>query len=109
MLPQKIGFNCTVAAGTHLEETWPGFITYIKNYGSHYEMQIQSRSSINVLFGKTTRGYFACVPDWNVGCHLVDFKDVFWNTEKLSIVLGEADGITVANAFYAISKKFNFH
>jgi len=45
------------------------------------------------------------MPDFGAGCHLVDLKDRFWNTEKLSDVLGEVDGITVAEALYALADK----
>ena len=41
--------------------------------------------------------------DFGAGCHLVDLKDKFWNTEKLVEVLGTADGITVATALYALA------
>jgi hypothetical protein len=51
-----------------------------------------------VIFGKTSRGYFACMPDFNVGCHLVNLNDIFWNTERLIATLGIADGVTVASA-----------
>jgi hypothetical protein len=74
-----------------------------KNYGTHYEFLIQSRSSIMVVFGKTSKGYFALMPDFNVGCHLVNLNDVFWNTERLTKVLGTADGITVATALISLS------
>jgi hypothetical protein len=100
---QKITFNCIAGAGTKLEESWLGSISYLNHFGSHYEMLIHSRSLIYVLFGKSKHGYFACIPDWQAGCHLVDFKDLFWNTEPLSQVLGEIDGITVAKALYSIS------
>ena len=45
------------------------------------------------------------MPDFGAGCHLVDLKDRFWNTEKLSDVLGEVDGITVAESLYALADK----
>ena len=89
MLPHKVVFLCKAGKGTHLEETWQGVISFLWNFGSHYEMQIQSRSSITVLFGKTSRGYFASIPDWQAGCYLVDFKDLFWNTEQLVSIIGE--------------------
>jgi hypothetical protein len=90
------------------KEVWKGSISGLKNYGSHYEFWIISRSSIMVMFGKTSRGYFACMPDFNVGCHLVELNDVFWNTEKLVKVLGKADGITVASAFVALSEVIQY-
>ena len=66
-------------------------------------MRIDSRSGILVIFGRTTQGGFACMPDFGAGCHLVNLKDRFWNTEKLTEVLGKVDGITVAEALFAIS------
>lgn len=91
----------------HKGEKWRGTITDFKNYGSHYEFWIISRSSIMVMFGKTTRGYFACMPDFNTGCHLVDLQDKFWNTEKLINVLGVADGVTVAFALFSLANILN--
>ena len=86
-------------------ERWEGVITKITRYESHYEIKIESRSSIMVLFGETSRGGFACMPDFGAGCHLSDFKDKFWNTEKLTEVLGKVDGITVATALYAFADR----
>jgi len=89
----------------HQVERWKGKIIELKNHGNHYEMRIESRSGLLVIFGKSTQGGFACMPDFGVGCHLVDLKDVFWNTEKLTEVLGKVDGITVASALYSIADK----
>lgn len=86
-------------------ENWKGEIKKIINYGSHYEIFIDSRSSISLLFGKTSRGGFACIPDFEAGCHLVDLKNLAWNTEKLVSTLGKVDGITVANALYKLSNQ----
>jgi hypothetical protein len=90
--------------GTEKEE-WEGSISKIIGYGSHYEIMIQSRSSIMVLFGTTSRGGFASMPDFGAGCHLINLKDKFWNTEKLVEVLGRVDGITVATALYSLAEK----
>lgn len=92
-------FLCEGEIG-NLKEKWPGKISCLKNYGSHFEIQIQSRSSLMVLFGETSRGYFASIPDFNAGCHLVDPQDIFWNTESLTRVLGKVDGLTVATALH---------
>ena len=97
-------FECTQKRGKE-EETWLGHISRINDYGSHIEIYIQSRSSIMVLIGKTSQGNFACIPDFNAGCHLVDLNDLFWNSERLRQVLGQVDGITVATALYAYTKK----
>jgi hypothetical protein len=85
--------------------SWPGTIINFENYGAHCEFTVHSRSSIMVVFGKTSRGYFACMPDFNSGCHLVDIKDIFWNTERLTGILGKVDGITVASALVFLNDK----
>lgn len=87
-------------------ERWQGKIKKFIDYGSHFEIFIESRSSILILFGKTSLGGFACIPDFQVGCHLTNLKDKFWNTEKLSSVLGNVDGITVATALYQLSQEY---
>jgi hypothetical protein len=87
------------------KETWTGKIVSIKNYGSHYEIRIESRSGILVLVGKTSMGNFACIPDFDAGCHLAKLDDKFYSAEKLCQVLGKVDGITVASALFAIADK----
>ena len=87
------------------KECWSGSITTFTKYKSHYEIRIESRSGIMVVFGETSRGKFACMPDFGTGCHLVDLNNRFWNTEKLTEVLGEVDGITVSEALYVLSTK----
>ena len=86
-------------------EKWQGVISSIEKHNDCYEIWITSRSSIMIIFGTTSRGGFACMPDFRVGCHLVNLKDKFWNTEKLVEVLGEVDGITVAEALYTLANK----
>lgn len=86
-------------------KNWNVNIDMFYNYGTHFEFRINSRSGIMVLFGKTSRGYFACMPDFNCGCHLVDLKDKFWNTEKLIQVMGTVDGVTVSSALFFLADK----
>ena len=88
-------------------ETWMGKIESMISYGSHYEIRIESRSGILVLLGKTSLGNFACMPDFDAGCHLAKLDDKFYITEKLCRVLGKVDGITVASALFAIADKIN--
>ena len=90
------------------KDTWGGFISALKIYGSHYEFTIQSRSSITVVFGETSCGYFACMPDFGVGCHLAKLNDAFWNTERLVTVLGIIDGVTVAQALQHLWRELNY-
>lgn len=97
-------FNCIQTHENQIEN-WKGEIKRITNYGSHYEIFIESRSSILLIFGKTSRGGFACIPDFEAGCHLVELNNLTWNTEKLVSSLGKVDGITAANALYKLSNE----
>ena len=82
------------------------FFSGFKEHGSHFEISIQSCSSILVLFGKTEYGYFACMPDFHAGCHLGTPDDTFYNTEKLvQAMKNKVDGITVAMALNAVADK----
>ena len=84
-------------------EYWSGEITNIQIYNNYYEAFLVSRSSIYIVFGKTTRGGFLCAPDFELGCHLVSFNNKFWNKEKLVELFGIIDGITI---FSALEKFF---
>jgi hypothetical protein len=101
-----ISFECQMKTNNGIEH-WKGFVRRFLNYGSHLEIRIESRSGIMVIFGKTSQGGFACMPDYNTGCHLSNFKDIFWNTERLTAVLGKVDGITVAKALYVLADKLD--
>lgn len=97
-------FKCEMKVDDDVQ-TWSGCIKRYVNYGSHYEIFIESRSSILILFGRSSSGGFACMPDFQAGCHLISLDDVFWNTEKLTAVLGKVDGITAATALYQLFQK----
>jgi hypothetical protein len=99
-------FKCVNQTETE-NEKWEGVITKYVRHQEYFELMIDCRSSIMVLFGKTSRGGFACFPDFGTGCHLVDFRDKFWNTEKLIEILGKVDGITVATALYTLADKLS--
>lgn len=53
-------------------EKWLGFINSFKKYKNHYEIFIESCSSIMLIFGETSRDKFVYVPDFGTGCRLVD-------------------------------------
>lgn len=82
---------------------WSGHITKLINYGSHYEMRIESLSGITVLFGKTSMGTFACMPDFQAGCHLAELDNEFYSKEKLSGVINNIDAITIAKALNSLT------
>lgn len=90
-----------------IEDEWEGIICNLTQQSNVYEFWIKSRSSIMVVFGSTSRGGFACFPDFQVGCHLTDLKDKFWNTEQLIRILGEVDGLTVSAALSKLAESIN--
>jgi hypothetical protein len=58
-------FNCGEITE---KEEWHGEISSIEKHNGCYEIFIKSRSIIMVIFGSTSRGGFACIPAFNVGC-----------------------------------------
>jgi hypothetical protein len=48
------------------------------------------------------------MPDFDAGCHLVSLNDVFWNTERLTKVLGIVDGVTVAYALLLLFEELGY-
>ena len=98
-------FKCRMETKGHIEK-WDGEIKNIINYGKYYELFIVSRSSIFVIFGKTSRGGFVCMPDYGVCSHLVKLSDNYWNQERLIEIMGKVDGITIYSALYTFSKNF---
>lgn len=45
----------------------------------------------SVIFGKYINGGFCCIPNWETGCELAHFKDVFWNTESIGKALNDPE------------------
>jgi len=98
-----IKFECTMKTGKKIE-SWSGMITKLTKFGSHYELKIESRSGFIVVIGKTNYGNFACIPDYDVGCHLAALKDLSWNSERLREIMNKVDGITLAYALQAVAE-----
>ena len=99
-------FNCEKITARK-KEKWTGVISSILKKNGYCEIWIKSRSSIMIIFGTTSIGGFACIPDFKVGCHLVNLKDKFWNNEQLVSILGNVDGITVASTLHTLATKHN--
>jgi len=99
---EKMIFKCKTK-----DDEWEGIVSNLVEHTSSYEFWIKSRSSIMVVFGHTSRGGFVCLPDFNVGCHLTNLKDKFWNTEQLVGILGEVDGLTVSMALFMLADKIH--
>jgi len=103
-----IKFECTMKTGKKIEN-WSGMITELTKFGSHYELKIESRSGFIVVIGKTNYGNFACIPDYDVGCHLSNLNDLFWNSERLRAIMNKIDDVTVAHALKAVVKHIDLN
>ena len=103
-----IKFECTMKTGKKTEN-WTGIITNLTKFGSHYELKIESRSGFIILIGKTSYGNFACIPDYDVGCHLSALNDLFWNSERLRAIMNKIDAITVAYALQAVAEHIDLN
>lgn len=97
-------FDCSRSLNGTIDQ-WKGRIEYYNKRYKQLEMYICSRSSIHIIIGVSEYGHYICIPNFNAGCYLSNFDDVFWNSEKLIDVIGEVDGITVAKAIDFISRE----
>lgn len=104
-----IRFRCSYQWDRDERDDWDGVVKQINRFGSHYEIFITSRSSVRVLIGRSTTGLFACIPDFDAGCHLSSLNDTYYNSERLIRALEDpVDGTTIACALKALSNTLKF-
>lgn len=90
-------------------EEWSGEISRILSFGSHYEIFIQSRSSMLIVIAKTSYGLFVGIPTFKSGCYISNLNDLFFNKENLIEALNNTvDGITIACAIKSIADDLSF-
>jgi hypothetical protein len=98
-----IGFDCIQLHDDDSYESWSGQVE-IHNAIHPYEVEVRARdSSFFIILGESTHGHYVCIPDWNVGCPLSTFRDIYWNTERLSRILSPVDASSVASAISAVA------
>lgn len=96
-------FQCKYQNDEGRTEKWEGYIEGIYTHKNHFEIHIQSRSSIHLLVGRSAYGLYACIPNFQASCYLSTLDDIFYNNEKLSRALGNPiDGATVAYALKSL-------
>jgi hypothetical protein len=104
-----MNFKCSHTWNDGNKDIWEGCIESFIDYGNYYEMNILSRSSINLIFGKYSYGLFAVVPIYGGTYLSYKLEDVFYNTERLCTVFDNTvDAVTAATALATISKKVKF-
>jgi hypothetical protein len=98
-----VDFHCREKIGKRYEE-WDGYVKSIRNYGSHYEIQVQSRSGFIIIVGNYAYGFFISIPAFGIGCDLSNYSDYFWNNEQLARLMSPVDAATVAEALRTLTK-----
>lgn len=97
-------YTCTLVCGKHREE-WKGEMRLVKSAGSFCEAEITGRGTyFHVIVGQHLYGHYICIPNRDVGSELSGLGDLFWNTERLSGLMGKADAVTVANGLCHLEK-----
>ena len=57
-----------------------GFIWLFNVKTEPYEVNIDADGyTFHVIFGRHSKGHFLCIPDRNVGCEILSYKDRYWN------------------------------
>ena len=80
-----------------INSIWTATISPMSKNRAFYEVEINGRgSSFHVICGPQSNGHFLCIPNWQVGCELGEYNDVFWNSEQLGKQLSPVDTVTVA-------------
>lgn len=102
-LPYPVSFHCREKIGRKYEE-WDGYVRCLHNHGSHYEIQIESRSGFFFIVGKYINGAFISIPAFGIGCDLSSYSDYFWNNERLASLMNPVDAATVAEVLRTLSK-----
>ena len=90
---------------SHRNKSWEASISVFRRYDTYYEFMIQHNLSILVVFGRTSKGYVACLPDFNASCYLFTLNDLSFNSERLINLLGVANGVTIASALLFLAEK----
>ena len=101
----RMEFVCTAPAEKGEDgQRWLGEVVVKSHSICMAELLIYGTDScINAVIGKYMSGQYICIPDIDTGCPLSRLSDIFWNRERLSAHMNEADAVTVAHALRALS------
>lgn len=103
-----IQFMCNMVKGQKVTDQWEGVIKSLRKHNGYFEMMIDSRSCIFVIFGEARNGGFCCIPDWKAGCELASYTDYGWNLDRLKDCMkNKIDAITVARALYEVGVRLD--
>ncbi len=89
-------YQCTLVRGSR-KERWQGEIRLISYSNACYEAEIRGRGTyFHVIAGRHRYGNYICIPNHDVGSELSEFRDLFWNSERLSGLMRKVDALTVS-------------
>lgn len=99
-------FQCkNPLASLKADRNWTGKVNIVHRGQDSLEIDITGKGSrIYAVVGHCRYGNYICIPSWNIGCELADFRDTFWNSERLEKQLGISDAITISYALKSISE-----
>lgn len=102
----KMKYDCyNKYAEDKKDARWQGEIQALQEKNDGFEAEITGRSSsFYMIVGESERGNYLCIPNWQIGCELASYQDVFWNQEKLEEQVSTVDAITIANGIRLISQ-----
>ncbi len=59
-------------------EIWKGKIKSLIDHGSFWEMEVTGRgSTLKVLFGQAEHYHWVCIPNYDVGCDMAEWNNLF--------------------------------
>jgi hypothetical protein len=76
-----------------------------RNQDNIYEFDIITSVTVyHVIVGKSSYGYYLCIPNYEIGYHIDSPTDLEENHDKLSWHIGTLDSARVVCGLYALSK-----
>ena len=99
-------YNCKLRTGNDLS-VWTGEIRSAEIADEQVDADVAARgSSFRMIVGRSMRGNYLCIPDWNIGIELANWDDYFWNYERLTEAypkLNRIDATSIISAIYELS------
>ena len=104
----KMDDNIYIECKTSIDNkkyTWKAILKSFINHNDYYEAVIEARgSSIHLLVGKSDSFSWLALPFLDVSTTLSSFDDIFWNEEKLSLLINPIDSASVVYTIAFIEK-----
>lgn len=90
----KIKIPCQIE-----DQVWDCTVNNYEEYQGYKKANVSGRgSSIDFLYGTTNDYNWIALPVQEIATTLSSFTDTFWNSEKLTSLIGEVDAMTIACA-----------